>query len=242
MRFLIVNDDGIGAEGIKLLAEWAKKHGEVTVIAPKIEQSGKSHAIDFMNPIEIKQIDYIDGVEAYSMASTPADCVRFGTVGLGRKYDIVLSGINRGVNMSGDIIYSGTMGAIFEAAHQGHRGIAFSTTPENLSSTAEYLDYVYDFIMKNDLFEHSNLYNVNIPENVQGIKITKQGDAFFSDSFYKVDETTYVQHGVAVPDSHPEDKTRDTIAFADGFISVTPMTKERTHLSAYEKLNELFNN
>lgn len=241
MRFLIVNDDGIGAEGIKFLAQWAKKHGEVTVIAPKVEQSGKSHAIDFMNPIEIKKIDYMDGVEAYSMASTPADCVRFGTVGLKRQYDIVLSGINRGVNMSGDVIYSGTMGAIFEAAHQKHKGIAFSTTPENLEGASEYLDTVFNFIMENDLFEHASLYNVNIPENVQGIKITKQGDAFFSDSFYKVDETTYVQHGVAIPDSHPEDKTRDTIAFAEGYISITPMTKERTHLSAFDKLAEIYN-
>lgn len=240
MRFLIVNDDGIEAKGIRLLAEWASKYGEVTVIAPKYEQSGKSHAIDFMNPIEIKKIDYIDGVEAYSMASTPADCVRFGTVGLGRRYDLVLSGINRGVNMSGDIIYSGTMGAIFEAAHQKHKGIAFSTTPENLEGAAQYLDQAYKFIIENNLFEHANLYNVNIPENVKGIRITKQGDAFFSDSFHKVDETTYVQHGVAIPDSHPEDKTRDTIAFAEGYISVTPMTKERTHITAFEKLSEIF--
>lgn len=240
MRFLIVNDDGIEAQGIKLLAEWAMKYGEVTVIAPKHEQSGKSHAIDFMNPIEIKRVDFIEGVEAYSMASTPADCVRFGTVGLGRTYDLVLSGINRGVNMSGDIIYSGTMGAIFEAAHQNHRGIAFSTTTDNLEGAAEYLDAAYSFIVDNALFDHAGLYNVNIPETVKGIKITKQGDAFFSDSFYQVDETTYIQHGVAIPDSHPEDKDRDTIAFAEGYISVTPMTKERTDLPAFARLTEMF--
>lgn len=241
MRFLIVNDDGIGAEGIKLLAKWAMQYGEVTVIAPKVEQSGKSHAIDFMNPIEIKKIDYIDGVEAYSMASTPADCVRFGTVGLRRKYDLVLSGINRGVNMSGDVIYSGTMGAIFEAAHQNHRGIAFSTVPENLDGAAKYLDTVYNYIIDNGLFDHASLYNVNIPEEVKGIKITKQGDAFYSDSFHQVDETTYVQYGEAIPDSCPEDKTRDTIAFADGYISISPMTKERTNLTAFEALDKLFN-
>ena len=57
MRFLIVNDDGINAEGIKFLAKWAIQYGEVTVIAPQIEQSGKSHAIDFINPIEIKRVD-----------------------------------------------------------------------------------------------------------------------------------------------------------------------------------------
>lgn len=236
MRFLIVNDDGINAEGIKLLAKWALQYGEVTVIAPHVEQSGRSHAIDFINPIEIKRVDYMDGVEAWSMQSTPADCVRFGTVGLNRKYDLVLSGINQGVNMSGDIIYSGTMGAIFEAANQHLRGIAFSTHSDNLSGAAEYLDRAYKYIIENNLFDYSDLYNVNIPAEVRGVKITKQGDAYYSDSFHQVSENIYVQHGEMIPDTHPEDKDRDTIAFAEGYISITPMTKERTHLEAFEKL------
>lgn len=236
MRFLVVNDDGINAEGIKLLAKWAKQYGEVTVVAPKHEQSGKSHAIDFINPLEIKRVDFMEGVEAWSVESTPADCVRFGIFGLHRQYDLVLSGINRGVNMSGDIIYSGTMGAIFEAGNQHHRGIAFSTSPENLEGAAKYLDMAYNYISENNLFDYSNLYNVNIPEEVKGIKITKQGDAFFSDAFHQVDETTYTQYGEMIADTCPEDKDRDTNAFADGMISVTPMTKERTDLVAFDKL------
>ena len=239
MRFLIVNDDGIGAYGIKLLAKWALTHGEVTVIAPKEEQSGKSHAIDFINPIEIKRVDFIEGVEAWAMASTPADCVRFGTVGLRRHYDLVLSGINRGTNMGGDIIYSGTMGAIFEAGNQHHRGIAFSTTPDNLEGATEYLEQAYNFIIENNLFDYSDLYNVNIPETVKGIRITKQGNAFFSDSFFKVDENTYTQHGEMIADNNPDDLDRDSIAFSNGYISVTPMTKERTDLVAFEKLKSL---
>lgn len=239
MRFLIVNDDGINAEGIKLLAKWALQYGEVTVVAPKVEQSGKSHAIDFMNPIEIKKVDFAEGIEAFSMASTPADCVRFGIFGLHREYDVVLSGINRGANMSGDIIYSGTMGAIFEAGNQHHCGIAFSTTPDNLEGAAKYLDKAYNFILENNLFDYSDLYNVNIPEEVKGIRITKQGDAFFSDAFHQIDEVTYTQYGEMIADTCPDDKTRDTVAFAEGFISVTPMTKERTDLVAFEKIKDI---
>ena len=238
MRFLIVNDDGIEALGIKLLAQWAKQYGEVTVVAPKVEQSGKSHAIDFINPIEIKRVDFMEGVEAWSMASTPADCVRFAVFGLHRQYDIVLSGINRGANMSGDIIYSGTMGAIFEAGNQHHRGIAFSTTPDNLEGAAKYLDEAYNYIIKNNLFDYSDLYNVNIPEEVKGIKITKQGDGYFSDAFHQINETTYTQYGELIADTCPDDITRDTVAFGQGFISVTPMTKERTDLVAFEKLKD----
>lgn len=238
MRFLIVNDDGIEALGIKLLAQWAKQYGEVTVVAPKVEQSGKSHAIDFINPIEIKRVDFMEGIEAWSMASTPADCVRFAVFGLHRQYDIVLSGINRGANMSGDIIYSGTMGAIFEAGNQHHRGIAFSTTPDNLEGAAKYLDEAYNYIINNNLFNYSDLYNVNIPEEVKGIKITKQGDGYFSDAFHQIDETTYTQYGELIADTCPDDITRDTVAFGQGFISVTPMTKERTDLVAFEKLKD----
>ena len=60
MKILITNDDGIGNIGIRLLAEWAKKLGEVTVVAPKVEQSAKSHAIDFTRPIEIKRVDLVE--------------------------------------------------------------------------------------------------------------------------------------------------------------------------------------
>ena len=82
MRILITNDDGIWAPGIRMLAEWARAIGEVTVVAPKVEQSGMSHAIQFVEPIEIKRVELMEGVEAWQMDSTPADCVRFGIVGL----------------------------------------------------------------------------------------------------------------------------------------------------------------
>jgi 5'-nucleotidase len=140
MKILITNDDGVFAPGIVPLVEWARKLGEVTVVAPKVEQSGKSHAINFTSPIEIKKVDLFEGVEAYAMDSTPADCVRFGITGLKREYDLVLSGINRGVNLGADIIYSGTVAAIFEAAYWKTRAIAFSTYPDNRDFAASKLD------------------------------------------------------------------------------------------------------
>ena len=94
MRILITNDDGVFAEGIRVLTEWAKTKGEVTVVAPKVEQSGKSHAIDFTRPIEIKRVELMEGVRAFSLDSTPADCIRFAVLGMGEKYDLILSGVN----------------------------------------------------------------------------------------------------------------------------------------------------
>ena len=74
MRILITNDDGIDTLGIRLLAEWAKKYGEVTVVAPKVEQSGKSQAIEFVQPVEIKKVPLIDGVTAGLCRLLPKTC------------------------------------------------------------------------------------------------------------------------------------------------------------------------
>lgn len=240
MKILITNDDGINTLGIRLLANWAKKLGEVTVVAPKVEQSGKSQAIEFVQPVEIKKVPFIDGVTAYSMASTPADCIRFATAGLHEKYDLVLSGINRGVNLGADIVYSGTVGAIFEASRLGFKCIAFSAYPDGQETAAEYFDEVYDFIKANKLFDTCNLFNVNIPKKAKGIRITYQGSEYFSDRFIKVEgEDLYLQEGDQIPDACPNDLDRDTVALEAGYISITPLLTTRTDMTAFEKLKSM---
>ena len=226
MKILITNDDGIYAEGIKALVEWAKRYGEVTVVAPKSEQSGKSHAIEFVHPIEIKKLDLFEGVRAYRMDSTPADCVRFANSGLGERFDLVLSGVNRGVNVGIDVIYSGTVAAIFEAAYWKTNAIAISTYPDALESAIGYMDEVYSFISENKLFEQNGIYNVNIPHVARGIRITKMGTPYFDDSFKLVDaeKDMWLQCGTMIEDSEPSDLSRDTVALKNGYIAISPMT------------------
>ena len=233
MRILITNDDGINAPGIRMLAEWAKSIGEVTVVAPKVEQSGMSHAIQFVKPIEIKRVELMDGVEAWQMDSTPADCVRFGVLGLDRDYDLILSGINRGVNVGVDLVYSGTVAAIFEAARLGKRGIAFSTFPDSQEFASQYFSTVYDFITKNNMFEKNLIFNVNIPDEVQGIHLTYQGSQYFSDVFKKLDGDMYQQVGHKIEDVCPDDIKRDTVAIHKGYISVTPLLATRTNMEFF---------
>jgi 5'-nucleotidase len=144
MKILITNDDGILSPVLPLLIRWARKHGEVTALAPKVEQSGKSHSIEFHRQIEIKEISLAQDVCVYSVDSSPADCVRFSVLGLKQKYDLVLSGINRGYNLGDDIVYSGTVGAIFEAARLGMRGLAVSTDPDNLLASLSVLDALWE--------------------------------------------------------------------------------------------------
>ena len=233
MRILITNDDGINAPGIRLLAEWAKTLGEVTVVAPKVEQSGMSHAIQFVDPIEIKKVPLMDGVEAWQMDSTPADCVRFGIVGLEREYDLVLSGINKGVNVGVDLVYSGTVAAIFEAGRLGHRGIAFSTFPHSQEEAAKHFSDVYEFITENNLLDKNPIYNVNIPDEVKGMHLTYQGSPYFSDTFKKTEGDMYLQVGCKIDDVCPDDVKRDTVAIHKGYISVTPLLSYRTNMELF---------
>ena len=235
MKILVCNDDGINAEGIKLLAGWARKLGEVTVSAPKVQQSAKSHAINIHDHIEIRQVPFMDGVTAYEVGSTPVDSVRFATLGLNAHYDLVLSGVNRGFNMGEDILYSGTVGNVFEAAIRGCKGIAFSTDPTSFAEAEKWLDKIYDYFVKNDLLSLSNIYNVNIPLNAKGIKWTKQGGAYFTDEFIKVDEGKYSQEGFSVY-KLGTDFTLDTDSVMNGYVSVTPISTRRDNAEVYEKL------
>ena len=237
MKILVTNDDGINAEGIRILASWARKLGEVTVSAPKMQQSAKSHAINFHDHIEVQQVPYIDGVTAYVVDSTPVDSVRFATLGLDTHYDIVLSGVNKGFNIGEDILYSGTMGNIFEAALRGYKGIAFSTDPRDFAEATKRLDEIYDYFVKHDLLAHNDIYNVNIPLDSKGIKWTKQGGAYFTDEFKKIDDTHYHQQGYSIYQVN-HDYTLDTDAVMNGYISVTPMSTRRDNVKVFDKLKK----
>lgn len=236
LKILITNDDGVNARGIKLLAQWAKGLGEVTVVAPKTEQSGKSQGIEFRKSIEIKEVPFIDGVKAYSVDSTPADCIRFGIVGLGKRYDLVLSGLNNGENVGADIVYSGTIGAIYESSRHKIPSIAFSTFSDTQDEACKYFDVAYEFIKQKNLFENTYMLNVNIPANPKGVRVTKQGGNYYSDCFIKVDgENMYATKGKILLDDAPDDLDSDVIAVLSGYLSITPLTISRTDVATFEK-------
>lgn len=238
MKILLTNDDGIGAKGINVLANWAKRLGEVTVIAPKSEQSGKSHGINIHSEIEIKEVDFPGAARAFAVDSTPADCVRFALLGLGEKFDLVLSGINCGLNIGTDIVYSGTVGAIFEAAAEGVPAVAISTQPDYLDGVESHLDRVCDFFRKHNLLSYSSLYNVNIPKDAKDILFTSQGGRYYNDTFEKTGDFSYRQRGMCV---HNDQKnfTLDTDATLNGYISVTPITLDRTDYKVLSEISKL---
>ena len=238
MRILIVNDDGIGASQLPKLVAWAQKYGEVTVMAPKYEQSGKSHGIEIHKSFSLEQVELVPGAECYALDSTPADCVRYAVLGMKRKFDLVISGINRGLNVGADIMYSGTVGAVCEAANLGIRAIAFSTSPSYYDRAVNHLDRVYSYITQNQLLEQCDIYNVNIPDEAGDIRITHQGGPYYSDEFTLKDGMV-TPHGIDVFQPSADD-TRDTdCVLRCGNISITPLALHRTDYSVFQKLSAL---
>ena len=239
MRILITNDDGIASPALPRLAAWAKaRFDEVVVVAPKREQSGKSQSIDFTHLIEIKKVALLDGVEAYALDSTPADCVRFAMLELAKKgkFDLAFSGVNRGFNLGHDIAYSGTVGAIMEVSRFGVPAIALSADMGEGGFDEAFLrlDAVWEYLQTKNLLSQCSLYNVNIPLQSREIRVTRRGGPFYHDHFVHKGNDLYAQEGE--PKRNETDLSFDTAAVWNHFISITPMTADKTDLGVYEAL------
>ncbi|MBE6975265.1 MAG: 5'/3'-nucleotidase SurE [Ruminococcaceae bacterium] len=238
MRILIVNDDSISSPVLLPLAQWAQRLGQVTVIVPKFEQSGKSHGIELHKAFEVMPVELAPGIEAYTVDSTPADCVRYGVLGMHREFDLVISGINKGYNVGLDILYSGTVGAIFEAAALGIPAIALSTGPETFEPALAQLDTVYEFFLQHKLMDKWSLYNVNFPLEFKGIRITQQGGPLYSDDFPDIGDHMVRPTGRYVYENR-NDMTLDTDAALHGYVSITPMSLSRTNMALFGELSAL---
>ncbi len=241
MKILLTNDDGIHGEGLYVLANFARKLGEVTVFAPKNEQSAKSHAIEIHRPFKVTKEDFLPGIDAYSVESTPADCLRFATLGAGLSFDLVLSGVNKGLNLGNDIVYSATCGAVFEASYCHMPAIALSTVHTTFDAAKRNLDEIFMFVLQNNLLSHNDLYNINIPLSPRGILITRQGGPHFRDHFECLGNNLFLATGNPAPTQF-EDLSYDIQAVHNGYISITPLTVSRTNEAAYLKLTFLNQN
>jgi 5'-nucleotidase len=174
MRILISNDDGIYSPGIVALAKVASRFGEVRIVAPDVEQSSMSHAITSSRPLRYMRI-HLGEFEAYRVNGTPADCVALGTH-LWQRIDLVLSGINLGLNLGNSCWHSGTLAAAKQAALLGVRGIAISTAVNDrqepdFPALEPYVAKVLDLLLEE---KKMSLVNVNLPQRPRGIRWTRQ--------------------------------------------------------------------
>ncbi len=240
MKILIVNDDGIQASQLPALVAWAQKYGEVMVMAPKFEQSGKSHGIEIHKSFSLEEVDLVPGARCYALDSTPADCVRYAILGMKEPFDLVVSGINRGLNVGADIMYSGTVGAVCEAANLGVKAIAFSTSPAYYDRAVTHLDQIYAYILEHKLLDLCDIYNVNIPANPGAIRITHQGGPYYSDEF-TLENGMVTPHGIDVFQACVDDTIDTDCVLRCGNISIMPLALHRTDYSVFQKLSDLNN-
>ena len=239
MKICITNDDGIYSEGLQRLVAWARKLGKVHVYAPKVEQSAKSHAVEIHKAFEAKPAAVTGAVKAWAVDSTPADCVRFAVLGQKERFDLVISGVNRGLNIGQDIMYSGTCSAAMEAVGLGINALALSTEPETFDDAFAQLDCIWGYITENNLYSKARLWNVNIPLNTKGeIHITRQGGPYYSDDFAPEDNDMYRPMGKDVF-SPTEGSDFDTdCVLKHRCISLTPLTVDRTDWNAFKALKK----
>jgi 5'-nucleotidase len=130
VRILVTNDDGIHSPGLWLLYQFASELGEVDVVAPESPKSATGLGITLHKPLRMYEID-ICGFKVMATSGTPSNTIYLATLGLERRYDLVLSGVNLGDNTSLQVILSsGTLGAAFQAALFGIATIAYSANIE----------------------------------------------------------------------------------------------------------------
>lgn len=238
---LITNDDGIHAPGLRLLAESLEPLGEVIVYAPDRQRSAVGHGVSLHQPLRIIEIKpgwhMVDG--------TPADCLILAVRGLlGRRPDLIVSGINAGANLGDDVTYSGTVAGAFEGMLLGVPSFAISNIshlPSNFEAAGRVARQVAEYILEKGLPKNVML-NVNLPDipynELKGITLTCMGERNYQDEIVIRQDPrggTYYWIGGAHPD-HYETAGSDFEAIGNGMVSVTPLHR---NLTAYAVLEEL---
>lgn len=244
MKILITNDDGLNFVGLTALREVLSKEHEVYVSAPATEKSGTSSALTIFDNIFVDIIDdFTIMVEGF-----PVDCINIGLHGdiFPVNFDLVVSGINKGVNMGEDIIYSGTVGAARHALVHDIPAIAISTGflagKNNFSYVA---DFFLDFISGTEFQKLTKpfLLNINYPrvrkpfkKNQPPIKWTKMGRRIYRDKYKRSDVAggIFFNLGGSELDFYPDENT-DFGEYEKKHISITPLQLDATN---YEQLEQ----
>ncbi len=248
MHVLLTNDDGIHAEGLWAVAEELQKDPRVTcldIIAPAVQQSGVSHSITYLKPLAPTRT-IVREQQVWVVNGTPADCVKLGMMSLlDRRPDVVISGLNEGLNTGINAIYSGTVAAAREATFFGVPAAALSLEytkdmdfqRASLLSTAATLGLLKELRIQTT---GNTLLNINIPTSavmpgdvkdevswkVVPMKLTRNDDPYTvgkdprQRSYYWSTDQPFVELPGAAT---------DVDSIAGGAITVTPMDFDLTN-------------
>lgn len=248
MKILISNDDGIYAEGIKILKKYLEADGhKVYVVAPVKEESGTGHGVTLHRPLRIKKVEINDDFFGYSVDGKPTDCIKLGYWGIYKDidFDYVISGINRGENLGSDILYSGTVSAAAEATLLGMKSIAVSVKSNgekyNYDTAAKFLiEYLKE--LESVEFPKETLLNINVPNinysEIKGYNYTIQGDRKYIDDFIEREDpqgNKYYWLGGEL-EEYGDSSDIDFNTVKENKISITPINLNLTDYNFLRKL------
>lgn len=236
--FLLTNDDGYFAPGLKALEREIRKLGDVVVVAPDREQSASSHSLTMQRPLRINE----HGENYYSVDGTPTDSVMIAVHALMKKRrpDFIISGINHGPNMGDDVTYSGTVAAAIEGSILGIPSIAVSLADWEANDYGPSARAVRKIVKQfSDWpFTEFTLLNINIPyladKPYNGAKITKLGKRVYNDIIVeKTDPRGKHYYWIGGEPEWFEIDGSDYSAVKAGYISITPLAIDMTSHSTY---------
>ena len=251
---LVSNDDGYDSPGIYTLVMSLRRIGEVFVVAPATQQSAVGHAITMQQPLRARPVRRGPKFTGWAVEGTPADSVKLGvSTLLERPPDLVVSGINHGMNTSINVIYSGTVSAATEGAILGIPAIAVShashSPDADLRAAAFVARNIASEVLKRGL-PKGTLLNINVPdippEDIAGIAVTRQGRSTWDDGFEtRTDPLGRSYYWLVGKYIWDEDITADDVALRNNMISVSPLHYNLTDEPLFDvmqswKLGSLF--
>ncbi len=232
MKILATNDDGILADGLRVLVKELKKVAQVIVVAPDRERSVIGTAVTLRYPVRAHRAEpVIPGVETYAVEGTPADSVILALSKLaGNDIDLVVSGINQGANLGDDVFISGTVSAALQAYLHGLPAIAISAPALNgkLLDNAARLAAILAKEIDSATLPSDILLNVNLPdlprEKLREPKVTRLAPKShtFTVEEESEDKQPYyrlLRHRL----NKNTDSNTDIWAIEQGYISITPL-------------------
>lgn len=242
MTFLLCNDDGIYADGIKALEAIAREFAPVTVVAPATNHSGASSALTLHDAIVVERLD----PEHIMVHGTPTDCVHLALTGLiDHTPSMVISGINHGSNLGDDVFYSGTVAAAIEGRFLGLSAVAFSMPCRDnayLDTAKRVARHVLIHLQQN-LLPANIVVNVNVPacqpDELKGIKITRLGarhcaEPAIKDTDSSGHEIYWIGPAGKGADAGPG---TDFDAVKRGYATMTPLVVDMTNHGLMESLS-----
>ncbi len=232
VRILISNDDGYGTPGIRALAAAMRGLGRVFVCAPEGPRSGVSSGLTINQPLRARRVER----DAWAVSGNPADAVKLALLELlPVRPDVVVSGINNGLNTGSNVLYSGTVAAALEGAQHGITSFAISREFEEGDEYGGQARLAARLVRR--LAEAGTgpavVYNINVPKGrTRGVIATVTETAPYRDRYDRRrdprgDHYYWLLGEPPRPTKH-DGRATDEWAVSRGYISVTPLRRDLT--------------